>query len=324
MRARAFAGLRRFQGAVRPQHDRQGVVVATRGRARLIHYEAKLGRDRSRKPILFIPSLINPPHILDLTTGNSLIRYLANQGHDVYKLDWETPGQKERNQDIAGHVTDIVLPMIAGLSEAPILAGYCLGGTMAIAAAQMAPCAGLATIAAPWFFSAYPEKFRQQTKVAWDASVAMSEQLGVMPMEVLQAGFWSLDPHRTIGKYATFADMPEDDPGYAAFLLLEDWVNEGPPLTLAAGRDLIGNFYGADLPGAGSWVVAGTRINPTSLQCPTLAISSSTDKLVPQDATPPADCRITLGLGHVGMVVGRSAPELLWGPLSSWFTAQGG
>jgi polyhydroxyalkanoate synthase len=31
-----------------------------------------------------------------------------------------------------------------------------------------------------------------------------------------------------------------------------------------------------------------------------------------------------LRLGHVGMIVGRSAPDSLWKPLSEWLTAQGG
>jgi len=44
--------------------------------------------------------------------------------------------------------------------------GYCLGGTIAIAAASLLPCAALATIAAPWFFRAYPESFRSGTHQA--------------------------------------------------------------------------------------------------------------------------------------------------------------
>lgn len=271
---------------------------------------------------MFVPSLINAPDVLDLSPDNSLLRFLAAAGHDIYQIDWGSPGPADRDQDMAGHVTELLLPLMAQLPAPPVLVGYCLGGTMAIAAATIAPCAALATLAAPWRFAAYPQTFREQTRAAWDASAAGSEALGVMPIEVLQAGFWSLDPRRTIEKYAAFADLAEDDPRYAAFLLLEDWVNEGAPLTLATGRDLILNFYGHDLPGKGEWTVGGRAIDPAALPCPTLTISSCTDSIVPHAARPPSVAELELDAGHVGMVVGRAAPEKLWRPLSRWLSSQ--
>jgi len=323
LRERAFAGLRRFQRAARPQHERPVETAATRGRARLLHYEAITGA-AGRAPVLFIPSLINAPDVLDIAPDNSLLRFLSGQGHDIFQIDWGYPGEEDRDQDVAAHVTQILLPLIATLPRPPILAGYCLGGTMAVAAAALTDCAALATIAAPWHFSAYPEDFRNQTHGAWTAAEPVCRDLGVMPMEVLQQGFWSLDPRRTIKKYAAFADMAEDDPRHDGFLLLEDWVNEGAPLTLAAGHDLIENFYGADIPGNGLWEVGGRRIDPTALSSPTLAIASSTDRIVPGKARPPADEERILRLGHVGMIVGHTAREQLWEPLSEWLTARGG
>lgn len=323
-RKQAFAGLRRFQTALRVRKDRIGTCVATEGRAKLIQYEPISSANQAlQPPVVFVPSLINPPDVLDLAPDNSLLRYLAAQGHRVFQIDWGTPQAADHEQDIAGHVTELLLPLIARLSEPPVLVGYCLGGTMAIAAASLVPCAALATIAAPWYFDAYPEDFRAQTLEAWNGSQTACDRLGLMPMEVLQGGFWSLDPRRTIAKYAAFADMPEEDPGYTGFLLLEDWVNEGAPLTYAAGRELIEQFYDANIPGTGGWQVGGRIIDPAALPCPTFAIASTTDKLVPFDATPPADENLALDLGHVGMVVGRSAPNRLWQPLSAWLSGQG-
>ncbi|HEX7821456.1 MAG TPA: alpha/beta hydrolase [Sphingobium sp.] len=307
-------------------------VAATQGRVRLLHYEALSGHGASREangetgrsPVLFIPSLINAPDVLDMSPDNSLLRFLTAQGHDIYQIDWGTPAEEDRDQDIGRYVTDLLLPLVAALPAPPIMVGYCLGGTIAIAAAALAPCAALATIATPWYFDAYPQSFRDQTHAAWDAAEPACRQLGVMPMEVLQAGFWSLDPRRTIEKYARFADMAADDPGHDSFLLLEDWVNEGAPMTLAAGHDLIRHFYGADIPGTGQWIVGGKTIDAGALPCPTLAISSTRDSIVPHDARPPATERISLDLGHVGMVVGRSAREKLWEPLAAWLLAHGG
>ncbi|HEX7854127.1 MAG TPA: alpha/beta fold hydrolase [Sphingobium sp.] len=322
-RERAFAGLRRFQRAARPQHERPVKSVSAQGRAQLLHYEA-MRQKSGRLPVLFVPSLINAPDVLDLSSDNSLLRFLTAEGHDIYQVDWGSPDKEDKGQNIADHVTDILLSLMATLPHPPIIVGYCLGGTIALAAASLAPCAALATIATPWHFNAYPDTFRNQTHQAWKVAEPVCRDLGVMPMEVLQQGFWSLDPHRTIEKYAAFAEMAEDDLGYDAFLLLEDWANEGAPLTLAAGQDLIERFYGANIPGSGQWVVGGQSIDPAKLPCPTLAISSSTDKIVPAEACPSADDQLMLHQGHVGMVVGRSAKENLWKPLSTWLSAQGG
>lgn len=241
----------------------------------------------------------------------------------MYQVDWGSPEAVDRNQDVASHVTEILLPLLKHLPDAPVLVGYCLGGTMAIAAASLMPCAALATIAAPWYFDAYPEEFRGQTGSTWQANKAACDRLGLMPMEVLQGGFWSLDPRRTIAKYADFADLPEEDPRFQSFLLLEDWVNEGAPLTFGAGRELVEQFYGANAPGTGQWRVGEQIIDPGALTCPSLAIASTTDQLVPFGATPPATDSLSLDLGHVGMVVGRSAPDRLWKPLSAWLSGQG-
>lgn len=299
-------------------------VVASEGRARLLHYEAVGPTKTVRSPVLFVPSLINAPDVLDIAPGNSLLQYLAAEGHDIYQIDWGTPGIEDRDQDIGGYATDLLLPMIARMERPPILVGYCLGGTIAIAAATLAPCSALATIASPWHFDAYPDLFRENTHQAWTQAGSVCHTLGVMPMEVLQGGFWSLDARRTIQKYADFADMDPDDPRHDGFLQLEDWVNEGAPMTWAAGHDLIERFYGADIPGKGEWVVEGRNIDPVALGIPTLAISSSMDKIVPHEASPQARDALKLDLGHVGMIVGRAARSRLWEPLSAWLSANGG
>lgn len=273
--------------------------------------------------MLFVPSLINSPAVLDLAPNNSLLRYLTGQGHAVYQIDWGTPGSSEREQDVGAHALDMLVPLVRRMARPPVLVGYCLGGTIAIGAAMRLRLPALATIASPWHFAAHSPEFRSQIAATWSGCKNLCERLGQMPMEVLQTGFWSLDPRRTIAKYADFVDMPAEAAAYRAFMLVEDWVNEGAPLTYAAGRQLIEDFYGADLPGRGLWEIAGQRVALERVAAPTLAVGSTTDRIVPHDAIPPADDRLSLDLGHVGMVVGRSASDRLWRPLSEWLSARG-
>jgi polyhydroxyalkanoate synthase len=279
--------------------------------------------------VVLVPSLINPPDVMDLTPRRSLLRHMLHQGHDAYLLDWGEPGAVDRDSDLADHVETLLLPLLAHFSSPPILIGYCLGGTLAIgAAARLAalgtPACALASIATPWHFAQYDAAFRAQIDAVWAQSQPSCEALGLVPMEVLQSGFWSLDPERTIRKYADFLDMEEDSLAWRGFITLEDWANEGAPLTLGCGRDIIEHCYGENQPGRGEWTIRDTRVDATALSCPTLAIASTSDAIVPAATTPPADRRIDLALGHVGMMIGSRAQEMLWKPLSEWIVRMSG
>lgn len=308
---RALEGLRRYQDHARLPAAPAMPVVAEKGGAALRDYGGE-------GPVLvFVPSLINPPNVLDLD-GRSLLRWLAGRGRRVLLLDWGWPGPDRHGLSVAGHVEEILLPLLRDLGEPPILAGYCLGGTMAAAAAQLAPVRSLALVAAPWRFSGFPPESRERLAALWQGSRASAERLGVLPMEALQSAFWSLDPERTIAKFEEFAGLDGDKA--AAFVALEDWANDGPPVPLAAARELFEDFFAADRPGSGRWRVGGATIDPAALRIPVLDVVSSSDRIVPAASAAGAGERLELGQGHVGMIVGSRARRALWEPLSAWLS----
>jgi polyhydroxyalkanoate synthase len=311
--ARALAGLRRYQEAERSPPPPPAPAVAERLGASLRAYGG------SGTPILFVPSLINPPSILDLGP-RSLLRWLADQGHRPMLVDWGWPDSTRMGADVAGHVEAILLPLIAALDEPPILAGYCLGGTMALAAAGPARARAVALIAAPWHFAGFPQASRSSLLALWDKARPAAEALGLLPMEILQTAFWSLDPARTVGKFEAFAAMPEASAEARSFVALEDWANDGPPLTRAAARELFEDFFRDDLPGSGRWRVGGAKVDLAALNCPVLDIVSTTDRIVPAATAASVGERLQLGQGHVGMIVGGKAREALWRPLSDWLS----
>jgi polyhydroxyalkanoate synthase len=268
--------------------------------------------------MLFVPSLINPPSVLDLTEHNSLLRWLSTQGVSPLLLDWGTPEPNERELSIAGHVEDYILPILKALDEPPILAGYCLGGTMAAAAAARLPVKALVLIASPWQFQNFPGDTRKRLAALWEESRVGAEYLGMLPMEILQTAFWGLDPASMIAKFEKFAHVEPDSEKARGFVALEDWANDGPPLTAAAAQDLLIGFMRDNLPGAGSWNVAGAPVLLEDILCPVLNIASTQDRIVPASTAPAIGEQRLLSLGHVGMIVGSRAREALWHPLAEW------
>src|SRR5690606_39405828 len=49
-------------------------------------------------PVLLVPSLINRHYVMDLLPGKSMAEDLVASGHDVFCLDWGTPGD-ERSEE---------------------------------------------------------------------------------------------------------------------------------------------------------------------------------------------------------------------------------
>lgn len=314
---RVLAGLRAYQEAERTPPPAPMPLLAERHGAMLRDYGGK------GPPILFVPSLINPPNVLDLSEERSLLRWMAARGQRTLLLDWGKDSVSRRDLSIAAHVEEIILPLIEGLEAAPALVGYCIGGTMAAAAAALIPVRSLATIAAPWHFSGFPDASRSRLFDLWAGAQPLVRSLGILPMEVLQSVFWNLDPGRTIGKFETFAEMDRASDKARTFVTLEDWANDGPPLPEAAARELFENFLHGDLPGRGQWCVAGRAIDPGRLECPQFHAISSSDRIVPRASAFPTGERLELEQGHVGMIVGSRAREALWEPLDAWLRHNG-
>jgi polyhydroxyalkanoate synthase len=127
-------------------------------------------------------------------------------------------------------------------------------------------------------------------------------------MEVLQAAFWSLDPGRTVGKFADFGHLDPASAEARRFVELEDWANEGEPLPFPAARELIEDLFGRDLPGAGQWIVGGKAASD-QLEVPLLNLTAARDRIAPAASAPAGDV-VAIPSGHVGMVVGSARGRL--------------
>ncbi len=279
---------------------------------------------------VFVPSLINKAYILDLAEDRSLMAHAAQNGVHPFLLDWNAPDKAEQQFHLEDYICGVLIPALEHVKvltgQAPHLVGYCMGGTLAAAAAVLRPdlISGLALLAAPWDFhvdSGATRLFLAQFKPFIEM---MLQTTGVASVDFLQAMFASLDPTLVSRKFRSFAVSDVTTDAARRFVELEDWLNDGIDLAGPAAQETFFDWYGNNAPKKLQWRIEGRVIDPRNISKRTLALIPSQDRIVPPASAkalasliPACDTR-TVDLGHIGMVAGGNAVATVYQPLSDW------
>ncbi len=110
-----------------------GKVVFRNQLLEVLHYTPTAPKVH-QTPIVIVTPWINKFYILDLNPKKSMIRYLLEQGFDVFITSWKNPGAEMRDVRFDDYLTDGIQRLIdtaRGLSGAAKVhaVGYCIGGT---------------------------------------------------------------------------------------------------------------------------------------------------------------------------------------------------
>jgi poly(3-hydroxyalkanoate) synthetase len=283
------------------------------------------------RPVLVVPSLVNRAYVLDLLPDHSMMRYLAAHGLRPLLLDWGFPGPVEQgfalSDYIAGRLERALRAAVAATGGNPIaLCGYCMGGLMAVAAAERAPelVTQLALLATPWNFWAEDEAGARDLAGVLPALEPSFSFGGTLPVDTLQTLFSMLDPGSVAAKYRDFGTQDQSSPRARMFVAMEDWLNDGIPLVAPVARETLGGWYGANSPAAGTWRVLGLPVRPENLRLPCFVASPGRDRIVPPASatalanTIPGATLLVPKAGHIGMVAGSTARDALWTHLAGW------
>ncbi len=297
-------------------------TIWSEGGSRLLDYSAP--GDGTGQPVLFVPSLVNRAHVLDLMPGRSLLRWLAGEGVRTLLLDWGWPGEAEQGFTLTDYVARIERALVA-LGEPAILIGYCMGGLLAVAAALRRPALvrALALLATPWDFHA--ERTAEAVRLGMLAPLLDPVMAGgTLPVDAIQTLFALAEPGSAAARYRAFAELDPRSEAAAGFVAIEDWLNDGVPLTAPVAREVFQGWYGANTPARGLWRVAGWPVQPGELHMPAFVAIPARDRIVPQGSAL-ALARVLPGAavhhpeaGHVGMVAGRRWQGELGMPLLGW------
>ena len=308
-------------------------VVWTENKWRLLRFAPTTPRFAT--PILLVPSLINRWYVLDLGHGRSLIEWLVAQGHEVFCIDWGTPGDEDRYltwDDIAGRYIGRAVRIASrfGRTGDVHLLGYCLGGTLAVTYAAAFPqqVRTLLALAAPIDFDEAGIMAQWTRTPTFDVG-ALLEAFGNVPWPLMQASFNMLRPTLRAAKVVNLLDRAWDDEFLESFLATEHWGNDNVSFPGACYARYIEELYRRNKLIHGGFTLAGRPAELHQIKCPVLALAFTDDNIVPLASAAPLVDRVSctdkqlvaMGGGHVGAVVSRKAATRLW-PVMSEFWAK--
>ncbi|MBM4354066.1 MAG: alpha/beta fold hydrolase [Deltaproteobacteria bacterium] len=310
------------------------VVLEVAG-CRLLRYTDDTHR-RHRHPVLFVPSLVNRAYVLDLVPDRSVVRYLQAAGFAVYLLDWGIPGTGDRTTTLGDYVEgrlDLAVDRIRQREKvSPVLAGYCMGGSLAMMHAALHPekVATLVLLATPVDFeeAGLLRTWARSSAFNLDAFVDSS---GLVSPDVLNMAFTMLKPSGqarnlySLWKYGWSKDF------LRSYLAISKWVNDPVPVAGEAFREYVQQWYRENRVMTGGLSAGGRNVDFGRITCPVLNVIAKSDHIIPPPCSMAAD-KVFKGsrkfenqvfaVGHIGLSVGEGSFTKVWNRIAAWLAKE--
>jgi polyhydroxyalkanoate synthase len=307
-------------------------VMHRRGTLELVHYKA-MADEVYRVPLLFVMAPTNKGYILDLAPGQSLMEFLLKRGYDVYLIDWNPPGDDERDLKLENYVMDFIPDCIRRVQEDSgeqdvTLVGYCAGGMLSIiytALNDNGPLKNLACFTTPVDFSKM-ELFRAMADERSFDIDRFIDRVGVVPADVVQSGFEALRPAARAAGQLRLWDNLWNDQYVKGFRMMERWGNETLPLPGGYFRQTTKALLRDNALHNGTLKIGGKLVDLSRITVPFLHVVAQYDHIVPAGCTAPLIGRVgsrdkeevVLPGGHVSIAAGANAIKRMWPKLDSW------
>jgi polyhydroxyalkanoate synthase len=317
-------GIYLYQNSTTTRHTDDWDVVARHHAVALkLLNPAKTSKtSKSRKPrpaLVLIPSLINRFHILDLHPQHSFARFMHDAGYDVYLLDWHHDLTQALPTTLESSICDYILPLCAKIPQKHYhMLGYCMGGTLAIAAAQLnpGPIQSLTLLATPWDFHK-PDAILGRNLSDYITHIQNQHPTTHFKAYWLQILFWRHDPLTALHKFKRFANLDPHSLDAPLFTLTEDWLNDGVDLPLSLLAECANEWYAKNTPSRHTWKIAKQIISPDTLTMPLHIITAERDGLVPPESsaaltTHNQAVHHLFHTGHIGLFAGSQSKNSIW------------
>ncbi|MAQ71665.1 MAG: hypothetical protein CL565_05680 [Alphaproteobacteria bacterium] len=296
--------------------------------AKLLEVVTEKKTAKKAQQILIIPSLINGIEIFDLLPSQSFVRWLSENGFDVYILDWH-PALKAQSIRCLSDVLHVIENCAKHLSinQRPVHGfGYCMGGTLlaGIAARHQNLFKSLAFLASPWNFHAENDQLSASLK----ASIPLKPWSETTSVHWIQPFFASLDPLGAYNKFTAFSDMKDGSFEAERFVAVEDWLNSGENLPMSLTEEILESWYLKNKPLSGEWIISDKKISATEIDQPCFFVTPIKDKIVPLETASAlkhqikAARQLTPDCGHIATLVSKKSYIDIWPRYCDWLTNQ--
>ena len=226
--------------------------------------------------------------------GKSFAEYLVAQGHDVWCIDWGTPGDEDRyltfDEICDGYIGRAMRKAARSSPRGKAhMLGYCLGGTLTTIYGARRPehVASMLALASPVSFSDDDGLLSTWTRTPTFDLDALIEGAGNVPWPLLQASFHMLRPTMYLSKATYMLDRAWDDQFLDGFFAIETWSNDNVSFPGECYRRYIQELYREDRLIRGEFALSGVPVDLADITFPVLAITFLHDHIVPLPSAAP-------------------------------------
>lgn len=311
-------------------------LIATDSRWCLRDY----GGPSSAPCVLIVAAPIKRPYIWDLAPTASTIRCCLCRHVHVYLLEWNPPSPSYPEAGLEEYADRAIAAAIAAVSrvrrgERPFLLGHSLGGTLAAIHAALDPerIQGLVLVGTPLCFGPRTSLFRDRIVSIAPASISA---WGIVPGSVISQLSACALPETFIWARASAAVSNLAD--FKALWLqarIERWAMDEVALPGALVHQVLEWLFRQDRFYRESLAVRRRTLGPSSMRSPTLVAVNMADEIAPPPTIQPfierlapgqAHCvqyagEASIGLQHLGLLVGRRAHAHVWPKIVAWLNA---
>lgn len=265
----------------------EGKVVFQNELIQLIHYQPTT-EQVYETPLLVLPPFVNKYYILDLDEKKSMIRWLVNQGFNLFVVSWVNPTAQLENKNFTSYIQEgsvAALEVVKKITNRKKvnMAGWCVGGTLLASTACYLAAKGDKSIKSLTFLTTLMD-FSQPGEMGLylsDHLYPMVEQnaaqKGVLDGRILALGFSMLRENNLFWSFFINNYLKGKDP--APFDLLH-WNSDSTNLTSSCFKQYMDNTYLSNNLINGEFEIDGIKLNLSNIDVPCYFLSTLADHIV--------------------------------------------
>ena len=241
-----------------------------------------------QRPLLIVPPQVNKFYVMDLSPSKSIVRYLVDNGLQVFTISWRNPMPKQREWGFAAYDRGILeaIDAVRAITESPDvnIVGSCLGGmTLASLLGHLAALGDRRIDAVTFLVTVLDTSVESTmglfaTKETVAAAREASRLKGVVEGQEMARVFAWLRPNDLIWNYWVNNYLIGKDP--ADFDVLY-WNNDTTRLPAKLHGELLDLFETNAFAHPGSLEVMGTPIDLSKATNDVYIVAGITDHITP-------------------------------------------